>query len=56
MGRKVLIQEQRLTSRTYLNLLRKAQREGIEVRWFDEKIIETQAQNFTKNQYVANEK
>ena len=31
MGRKVLIQEQRLTSRTYLNLLRKAQREGIEV-------------------------
>ena len=31
MGRKVLIQEQRLTSRTYLNLLRRAQKHGIEV-------------------------
>ena len=31
MGRRVLIQEQRLTSRTYLNLLRRAQRQGIEV-------------------------
>ena len=31
MGRKVMIQEQRLTSRTYLNLLRRAQKHGIEV-------------------------
>jgi hypothetical protein len=34
IGRKMLIKERRLTSRTYLNLLRKAQREGIEVFYF----------------------
>ena len=31
MGRKMLIQEKRLTSKTYLKLLRRAQLESIEV-------------------------